>query len=132
MKTLHIYPTGVGYHITIVIVLAFIFGMSISNSIYFSKVSNTPNISVSKGILSNLSGLNIVLAVISGLSLLWSLYRVVSSHESKHKTLHDEYVHLTQTADLDVEYKSHDPTIHHQHSHSKIHKSMSPDLPDIF
>jgi hypothetical protein len=130
MKTLHIYPTGVGYHITIVIVLAFLFGMSVSNSIYFSKVSNTPNISVNKGTLSNLSGLNIVLALFSGLSLVWSLYRIVSSHESKHKTLHDEYVRLTQSGDLDTVYKSNNPTIHRQqHSYSK---TMRPDLPDIF
>lgn len=147
MKTLHIHPTGVGYHITVAVVLAFLFGISVSNSAYFSKISETPNVSVSKGTLETMSGLNVAISIVSGLVLLWSLYRVITSHDSKHKTMHEEYTKLTEYPDLGFEnhktVHAVDQHVHHHHHQSKSHalpkvhsSSTKPirtgDLPSVF
>ena len=112
MKTLHIYPTGVGYHITVTVVVAFLFGLSVSNSAYFSKISETPNVSVSRSTLRGLSSINVFVSIVSGLLVLWSLYRVVSSHESKHKTMHEEYMN------------SLNEHMNEQHHHHHYHKNV--------
>jgi ABC-type nickel/cobalt efflux system permease component RcnA len=115
MKTLHIYPTGVGYHIFISLALGFLFAVSISNTAYFDQISETPNVSVGKGVLQTMSGLNIFITIVSGLALLWTAYRIVYSHESKHKTMYDEYTNLVDQVDLGVQHKSHHHHHHHQH-----------------
>lgn len=146
MKTLHIYPTGAGYHITVGAVLAFLFGISISNSAYFSRISETPNVTVSNGTLVTMTALNSLLAVLSGLLLLWTIYRVIVSHESKHSTIHDEYIKMH--SDLGNQHKSHNHHHHHHHppplnAHApkgvhNIHHyhgskpSLSPALPEVF
>ena len=127
MKTLHIYPTGVGYHISVAIVLTFLFGLSISNGAYFSTISETPNVSVGKSTLHVLTGINIAVSVASGLLLLWTIYRIITSHESKHKTIHDEYMNLKEhsQSDLGVSHKSFSPH-HSQPSQFHPHISYNP------
>ena len=130
MKTLHIHPTGVGYHITVSVILGFLFGISVSNTMYFSELSETPNVSVSKGTLETMSGINVAISIVSGLVLLWSLYRVVSSHESKHKTMHEEYVRLTEYPDLGFENHK---TVHSvdQHIHHHHHQNQPKTTPKV-
>ena len=137
MKTLHIYPTGVGYHITTALVLTFLFGLTISNSAYFSRVATTPNVSVSKGTLETMTTLNVIVSIASGLMLLWSAFRIGVSHESKHKTMHDEYTKLTKLEPHPVDHHHHH---HHQHKAPNIHTHNSkptrsaphPKLPAVF
>ena len=78
---------GSGFNIATMLITGFMFGISISNSVYFSRISAVPNYAMGKTTARAMMALNIVLAILSGIIFVWSSYKLLVSNEDKFGTM---------------------------------------------
>ena len=86
---------GSGFNIATMLITGFMFGVSISNSVYFSRISDKPSEAMGRSSAKAMLGINIVLAILSGLIFLWSSYKLIISNEDKFNTM-TKYVNSTK------------------------------------
>lgn len=86
---------GSGFNIAAMIVTGFMFGISISNTVYFARIADKPSQAISPGSAKAMMGVNIVLAVLTGAIFLWTAYKLVVSNEDKFDTM-NKYVSNTR------------------------------------
>ena len=85
--TFNINIKGSGFNIATMLITGFMFGVSISNSVYFSRISNKPSEAMGRSSAQAMLGINIVLSVLAGLIFLWSSYKLIISNEDKYNTM---------------------------------------------
>ncbi len=85
--TFNINIKGSGFNIATMLITGFMFGVSISNSVYFSRISSRPSEAMGRSSAQAMLGINIVLAILCGLIFLWSSYKLVVSNEDKYNTM---------------------------------------------
>ena len=85
--TFNINIKGSGFNIATMLITGFMFGVSISNSVYFSRISDRPSEAVGRSSAQAMLGINIVLAILSGLIFLWASYKLLISNEDKYNTM---------------------------------------------
>lgn len=78
---------GSGYNIAVMIITGFMFGISISNCIYFSKIAEKPSQAMGKSAAKAMLGVNALLAALSGVIFIWSSYKLIVSNEDKYNTM---------------------------------------------
>jgi len=86
---------GSGFNIATMLITGFMFGVSISNAVYFARISDKPSLAMSSGAAKAMLGINIVLASLSGLIFLWSSYKLIVANEDKYDTM-NKYVSNTR------------------------------------
>lgn len=86
---------GSGFNIATMLITGFMFGVSISNAVYFARISDKPSQAVSAGVAQAMLGVNIILAVLSGFIFFWSSYKLVVANEDKFDTM-NKYVSNTR------------------------------------
>jgi hypothetical protein len=86
---------GSGFNIATMLITGFMFGIAISNTVYFSRIADKPSEAISSGAAKAMLGINIVLAVLSGFIFLWSSYKLVVANEDKFDTM-NKYVSNTR------------------------------------
>ena len=83
---------GSGYNIGVMVVSGFVFGISVSNAVYFSRLAEHPSESVGKKTANTMMIMNILVSLLLGAIFLWSSYKLIVSHESKYHTM-SKYIH---------------------------------------
>jgi len=86
---------GSGFNIATMLITGFMFGVAISNSVYFARIGDKPSEAMGSGAAKAMLGVNIVLAVLSGIIFLWSSYKLVVANEDKFDTM-SKYVSNTR------------------------------------
>ncbi len=86
---------GSGFNIATMLITGFMFGVAISNSVYFARISDKPSEAMGRSSARAMLGVNIVLASLSGLIFLWSSYKLVIANEDKFDTM-SKYVSNTR------------------------------------
>jgi len=86
---------GSGYNIAVMVVSGIVFGISISNTVYFSRLVDKPSESVSKTTARTMMIMNILISLLLGGIFVWSSYKLVVSEESKYHTM-SKYIHSTK------------------------------------
>ena len=86
---------GSGFNIATMLITGFMFGVAISNSVYFARIADKPSQGMGSGAAKAMLGVNIVLASLSGLIFLWSSYKLIVANEDKFDTM-SKYVSSTQ------------------------------------
>lgn len=71
------------YKIIVFIVSAIFVGFSIANIVYYNRIRTGTCAAVTSGEATTLMWLNIALLVIAGLIFLWSLWRLIFSHNTR-------------------------------------------------
>ena len=85
--TFNINIKGSGFNIATMLITGFMFGVSISNSVYFSRISSRPSEAMGRSSAQAMLGINILLAILSGLIFLWSSYKLIISNEDKYNIM---------------------------------------------
>jgi hypothetical protein len=83
---------GSGYNIGVMVVSGFVFGISVSNTVYFSRLAEHPSESVGKKTANTMMIMNILVSLLLGAIFVWSSYKLIVSHESKYHTM-SKYIH---------------------------------------
>lgn len=78
---------GSGYNIAVMIITGFMFGISIANCIYYSKISEKPSQAMGKSAAKAMLGVNAVLAAMCGVIFFWSTYKLLVANEDKYNTM---------------------------------------------
>ena len=78
---------GSGFNIATMLIAGFMFGVSIANTVYFARISDKPSEAVGRNTARAMLGINIVLAVLSGVIFLYASYKLVVSNEDKFETM---------------------------------------------
>ena len=86
---------GSGFNIATMLIAGFMFGVSISNAVYFARISDKPSEAVGRNSARAMLGVNIVLAVLSAAIFLFSSYKLVVANEDKFDTM-TKYVSNTR------------------------------------
>ena len=86
---------GSGFNIATMLITGFMFGVAISNSVYFSRISDKPSAAMGRSAARAMLGVNIVLAILSGAIFLFSSYKLVIANEDKFDTM-SKYVSNTR------------------------------------
>ena len=85
---------GSGFNIATMLITGFMFGVTISNSVYFARISEKPSEAMGSSAARAMLGINIVLAVLTGLLFLFSSYKLVVANEDKFNTM-SKYIRNT-------------------------------------
>lgn len=85
--TFNIDVKGSGFNIATMLITGFMFGVSISNSVYYSRISERPSEAMGTSAARAMMGVNIVLAVLTGLIFIWSSYKLLVANEDKYDTM---------------------------------------------
>ena len=85
--TFNINVKGSGFNIATMLITGFMFGVSISNSVYYARISERPSEAMGTSAARAMMGINIVLAVLAGLIFIWSSYKLLVANEDKYDTM---------------------------------------------
>jgi len=77
------------FNIILILILAFIIGVSISNIIYFSEISTYPSEAVSSNVGNIMVGLNSVILVITVVAFFYYCYLIFKSYETKFRHMEE-------------------------------------------
>ena len=83
---------GSGYNIAVMVVSGVVFGISISNTVYFSRLTDKPSEAVSKTTGQVMMTMNILISILLGAIFVWAAYKLIVSHETKYHTM-SKYIH---------------------------------------
>jgi len=86
---------GSGFNIATMLITGFMFGIAISNSVYFARIADKPSEAVGSGAAKAMLGVNIILAALTCLIFLWSSYKLVVANEDKYDTM-SKYISNTR------------------------------------
>ena len=110
---------GSGYNIGVMMVSGFVFGISVSNAVYFSRLAEHPSESMGKKTASTMMIMNILVSVLLGAIFIWSSYKLIISHESKYHTM-SKYIHSAKHSQMHANAFRPDDMVlesaHHGHS----------------
>ena len=121
---------GSGYNIAVMVVSGIVFGISISNTVYFSRLVDKPSESVSKNTARTMMIMNILISILLGAIFVWSSYKLIVSEESKYHTM-SRYIHSAKNRLHNMRHRteeslnyldhidSHDHGYHH-HEHDYL------------
>ena len=85
--TFDINVRGSGFNIATMLVTGFMFGVSISNCVYYARIADRPSEAMGSAAAKAMLGVNIVLAVLSGLIFLWASYKLLIANEDKYDNM---------------------------------------------
>ena len=85
--TFNINVKGSGFNIATMLITGFMFGVSISNSVYYARISERPSEAMGTSAARAMMGINITLAVLTGLIFIWSSYKLLVANEDKYDTM---------------------------------------------
>ena len=86
---------GSGFNIATMLIAGFMFGDSISNAVYFARISDKPSEAMGRNSARAMLGINILLAALTAVIFFWSSYKLVVANEDKHDTM-SKYVSNTR------------------------------------
>ena len=90
--TFDINVRGTGYNIGVMVISGIVFGISISNTVYFSRLADKPSESVSKRTANIMMIMNILISILLGAIFVFSSYKLIISEENKYHTM-SKYIH---------------------------------------
>ena len=116
---------GSGYNIAVMVVTGLVFGITVSNSVYFSRLSEKPSESIGKSTANIMMIMNIMISLLLGAIFLWASYKLIVSEESKYHTM-SKYIHKTKESIHKIRNKTRDSltfldNIDHHDSHYGHH-----------
>ena len=94
--SLHLSVKGKGFTIAIMIITGFLFGISIANCVYYSRISEKPSQAMGQNAAKAMMAINIIISILSGFVFFWSSYKLVASQEEKYNTM-EHYVKKLKT-----------------------------------
>jgi len=103
---------GPVFNMVLIAILAFILGITISNIVYFSQISTYPSEAVSTNVGNIMTGLNIVVLIITIIAFFYFCYLIFKSYESKFKHMEDNYSEHSNTHHLESRHSN----THHSHN----------------
>ena len=86
---------GSGYNIAVMVVTGIVFGITVSNAVYFSRLSEKPSESIGKSTANIMMIMNILVSLLLGAIFVWASYKLIVSEESKYHTM-SKYIHKTK------------------------------------
>tara|TARA_Y100000310_G_scaffold308572_1_gene351831 strand:- start:347 stop:796 length:450 start_codon:yes stop_codon:yes gene_type:complete len=86
---------GSGFNIATMLITGFMFGVSISNAVYFARISDKPSEAMGSNSARAMLGINILLAALTAVIFFWSSYKLVIANEDKYDTM-SKYVSNTR------------------------------------
>jgi ABC-type nickel/cobalt efflux system permease component RcnA len=125
---------GSGYNIAVMVVSGIVFGISISNAVYFSRMSDKPSEAVSKSTANIMMVMNILISILLGAIFVWSSYKLVISEESKYHTM-SKHIHRAKRDIHDMRHKTQQSlafldnidTHHDSYHHNSYHHDFMSD-----
>lgn len=98
---------GSGYNIAVMVISGVVFGISISNTVYFSRLADRPSEAVSKTTANTMMTMNIIVSILLGAIFVWSSYKLIISEEGKYHTM-SKYIHSAKKKLSNMRHKTHE------------------------
>ena len=89
-----LYVSNTMYHVLCLLLLSLVIGVSIASAIYFTDYSSGHTVYKLNAI--TMVVMNVVIAVLSTIILIWASYILITSEEGKYSTMHNHLVHHQQ------------------------------------